>query len=153
MKQPARTPTKGCVECGRTVYAPESDWCYDCVMGILSSDTPKAVYLTENPLPLSVQIYAAGHCSEYAQIALANSSETDESVLSYMAVCNPSPAVRQLAVKHASLPAAEYAMFVDPESSVVEAALEAVKTAGRSETARRGQARLAKMTGRGEEEA
>lgn len=132
----AKAAGKPCEECGETVHTPESMWCLDCVMRILSDNTPKAINLLEAEMPLSAQLYAAGHCGVYAQTAIAGSEYTHTTVLTYLVVASDSPAVRRLAVRRAANNIVAYAALTDKNADVVQTAAAELSKRGHEKHAR-----------------
>jgi len=141
----AETAGKPCADCGKTVHVPEIEWCLDCVMDILASDTPRALDLLSAELPLSAQIYAAGHCGTYAQTAVAGTETSHPAVLSYLLLASDIPAVRRLAMRQAATSVVAFVMLAEPDASLVDAAVTEMTRRGETDKAALGRARLDKL--------
>lgn len=127
------------------MHVPESIWCLDCIMEMLASDTPQALDLLSAELPLSAQIYAAGHCGVYAQMAIARSPSTHPAVLSYLVLASDSPAVRSLAIKKAATSVVTFTLAAEKQPGIIEAAIAVMRQRGNAQAAEIGEKRLKKI--------
>lgn len=147
----SRKKVKPCIDCGEAVHAPETEWCYECIMKILAQDSTRSLNLLKTQLPLSAQLFAAGHGSEHALLAVVGGDQVDTSIASFLAVNSDIRAVKKLAIANATPKVVLFVMMQDTDIAVVEDCVTRAKKILSEEAYKRGAQRLERLRAKAQE--
>lgn len=122
--------TKTCLQCTKTVFIPDSEYCLTCLFHFIEAGGPEILKLIGERLPRECQFFAAVNGHSHTRYTLAANESTDENVLHYMAVCETSTDIRKLVLKHCPIDGAKYAAVTSVDPGVVGAAKQRFKKEG-----------------------